>query len=50
MIPPELVGESIIAALKVGELNAFPDSMAKQIGEAYHDFAKSIIEAEMSEA
>ena len=48
--PPELVGESIVATLKAGEFHAFPDSMAKQVGGAYQDFAKNVIEAEMSEA
>ncbi|MEM9659489.1 MAG: SDR family oxidoreductase, partial [Planctomycetota bacterium] len=33
--PPELVGEAIVASLKAAELHCFPDSMAKQIGEAY---------------
>ncbi len=47
--PPELVGQAIIAALQSGEFHAFPDSMAKQIGQAYHDFAQNIVEAEVSE-
>jgi len=48
--PPELVGEAIVAALKTGEAHVFPDSMAKQIGEAYRSFAENVVEAEMSEA
>jgi NAD(P)-dependent dehydrogenase (short-subunit alcohol dehydrogenase family) len=47
--PPELVGESIVDALKAGEFHAFPDSMAKQIGGAYESFAKNVVEAELPE-
>ncbi len=47
--PPELVAEAIVQALRNGDFHVFPDSMAKQIGQAYHDFATSVIEAEMSE-
>jgi len=46
--PPELVAEAIIAALKSGEFHVFPDSMAKQIGEAYESFAKNVVEAELT--
>ncbi len=48
--PPQVVGESIVAALQAGEMHVFPDSMAKQIGEAYQSFAENVVEAEMSEA
>jgi len=44
--PPELVGEAIIAALKAGEFHVFPDSMARQIGEAYRSFAENVVEAD----
>ncbi len=47
--PPELVGEAIVTALKSGEFHVFPDSMAKQIGEAYGSFAKNIVEADLME-
>ena len=47
--PPSLVGESIISALKAGEFHAFPDSMAKQIGEQYQSFACNIVEAKLME-
>jgi short-subunit dehydrogenase len=47
--PPELVGNAIIAALASGEFHVFPDSMAKQIGEAYEDFAKGVVEDDFSE-
>lgn len=48
--PPELVGEAIVAALKSGDFHVFPDSMAKQIGEAYQSFAKNVVEADLAEA
>jgi NAD(P)-dependent dehydrogenase (short-subunit alcohol dehydrogenase family) len=47
--PPELVGEAIVAALKVGDFHVFPDSMAKQIGEAYQSFAENVVEADLTE-
>ncbi len=47
--PPSLVAESIINALATGEFHAYPDTMAKQFGEAYQSFAENIIEADMSE-
>ena len=43
--PPELVGEALVAALKAGEFHVFPDSMAKQIGEAYQSFISSHLES-----
>ncbi|QDT93150.1 SDR family oxidoreductase [Gimesia algae] len=46
---PELVAEGIVAALKAGEFHVFPDSMAKDVGAAYHSFAENVIEAEMAE-
>ena len=45
--PPELVAEAIVAALANGDLHAFPDSMAQQVGEAYQSFAENVVEAEM---
>lgn len=47
--PPLLVAEGIVAALKAGDFHLFPDSMAKQIGGAYHSFAENIIDADLSE-
>ncbi|MEO2032282.1 MAG: SDR family oxidoreductase [Planctomycetaceae bacterium] len=47
--PPALVGRAIVRALKEGDFHAFPDSMAKQIGEAYRSFAQGIVEADLSE-
>lgn len=47
--PPSLVPEGIIAALKNGEFHVFPDSMAQQVGGAYHSFAKNVVEVTMTE-
>ena len=47
--PPELVGEAIVAALKAGDFHVFPDSMSKQIGEAYQSFAENVVEADLTE-
>ncbi|MGF1498787.1 MAG: SDR family oxidoreductase [Elainellaceae cyanobacterium] len=47
--PPSLVAEGIIEALKAGEFHVFPDTMAKQIGDAYSSFAKNVVEADMME-
>jgi NADP-dependent 3-hydroxy acid dehydrogenase YdfG len=47
--PVELVSQAIIAALASNEFHSFPDSMAKQVGAAYHDFASNVIEADMAE-
>ncbi|GAB5404541.1 MAG: SDR family oxidoreductase [Aureliella sp.] len=48
--PPSLVAESIFDAFKSGDFHAFPDSMAKQFGEAYHSFASAVVESDLSEA
>lgn len=47
--PAELVGEAIVQALQAGEFHAFPDSMAKSIGDAYASFSQSIVEADLME-
>ena len=47
--PPSLVADSIVQALKAGEFHAWPDSMAKQIGSAYAEFASIVIEADLVE-
>ena len=47
---PSLVADAIVKALQNGEFHAYPDSMAQQIGEAYHGFATNVIEAELAEA
>lgn len=47
--PTELVPQAIIAALASGDFHAFPDTMAKQVGAAYQDFATNIVEANLME-
>lgn len=47
--PAELVPQAIIAALASGDFHAFPDTMAKQIGDAYRDFASNVVEANLME-
>jgi short-subunit dehydrogenase len=47
--PTSLVSEGIIAALKAGDFHLFPDTLAKQIGDAYQSFAKNIVEANIME-
>ncbi len=46
---PSLVAEAIVADLEAGNFHCFPDSTAKQIGEAYRGFAASVIEGDISE-
>lgn len=47
--PAELVPQSIIAALAENQFHAFPDTMAKQVGGVYRDFASNIVEANLME-
>ena len=47
--PAVLVPQAIIAALESGDFHAFPDSMAKQVGAVYRDFATNIVEANLME-
>lgn len=47
--PAELVPQAIIAALESGDFHAFPDTMATQVGAAYQDFARNIVEANLME-
>lgn len=47
--PAVLVPQAIIAALANGEFHAYPDTMAKQIGEAYRSFATNVVEANLME-
>ncbi|MBX3425239.1 MAG: SDR family oxidoreductase [Pirellulales bacterium] len=47
--PPSVVAESIVAALAAGEFHAFPDAMARQMGQAYEGFARNVVEAEGEE-
>lgn len=48
--PPSVVSEGIVAALKSGAYHLFPDTVAKQIGDAYRSFAENVIQTEMAEA
>lgn len=44
--PADMVGKAILEALREGDFHAFPDSMARELGEAYASFARNVIEAE----
>lgn len=44
--PPSLVADGIIEALRKGECHVFPDTMAKQLWQAYEHFAREVIEIE----
>ncbi len=48
--PASLVADAIVDALATARFHAFPDSMAKQFGEAYESFAANVIEAETAKA
>ena len=45
--PAVLVPQAILAALQTGKFHVFPDTMAKQIAEAYESFATNIVEANL---
>lgn len=47
--PAALVPAAILAALETGAFHAYPDTMAKQIGEAYQSFAAGVVEANLME-
>jgi NAD(P)-dependent dehydrogenase (short-subunit alcohol dehydrogenase family) len=47
--PASLVSEAICDALSGGDFHVFPDSMAKQLGQAYQSFAESVIDADLTE-
>jgi NADP-dependent 3-hydroxy acid dehydrogenase YdfG len=47
--PAVRVPEAILEALQNNEFHVFPDSMAKQIGNVYADFATNIVEANLME-
>lgn len=47
--PPALIPEAIIAALASKLFHVYPDSMAKEIGGVYADFATNIVEANLME-
>jgi len=45
--PASVVPAAIIAALAADDFHVFPDTMARQIGGAYRDFARDIVEADL---
>ncbi len=47
--PASQVGDGIVAALANGDFHLWPDSMAKQIGEAYRGFAENVVNQPMTE-
>ena len=47
--PASVVGDGIVATLKAGDFHLFPDTMARQIGEAYQSFAENIVDANLME-
>ncbi len=47
--PPSLVGDGIVQALADGQFHLFPDTMARNFGEAYQNFAEAIINADVGE-
>jgi NAD(P)-dependent dehydrogenase (short-subunit alcohol dehydrogenase family) len=48
--PASLVADAIFDALAAGRFHAFPDSLAKPIGEAYSSFAAKVVEADAAAA
>ncbi len=44
--PPEVVAEAMIKALQAGEFHCFPDSMAREMWDAYKGFANKVVEGE----
>lgn len=44
--PPELVADAIFEALANETFHVFPDTMARQLGEAYQSFAAAVIESD----
>ena len=47
--PAELVAQAIIDALGSSDFHVFPDTMARQVGAAYQDFASNVVEADLME-
>jgi short-subunit dehydrogenase len=45
--PPSVVAQNIVNALQAGDFHLFPDSMAKQVGGVYRNFAENIVEANL---
>ncbi len=47
--PAVLVPQAILAAMQAGEFHVFPDTMAKQVAQAYQNFATNVVEANLME-
>ena len=45
--PPSLVAEAVLAAIESGQFHVFPDTLARQLGEAYRGFAETVVEADL---
>ena len=45
--PASLVADGILQALNDEAFHAFPDTMARQVGEVYQSFAETIVEADL---
>ncbi|MCA9152410.1 MAG: SDR family oxidoreductase [Planctomycetales bacterium] len=48
--PPSLVAKELFNAIEAGRFHVWPDSMAKQFGDAYRGYAENIVEAELQES
>jgi NAD(P)-dependent dehydrogenase (short-subunit alcohol dehydrogenase family) len=46
-VPPSVVSDAVVQSLKAGDFHLFPDALAQQLGGAYLDFAKAVVEAEV---
>jgi len=47
--PPSVVADGIVAALAAGEFHVFPDSMAREFWSVYWEFAKKLVESDVTE-
>jgi len=41
------VAEAVLAAIESGQFHVFPDTLARQLGEAYRGFAETVVEADL---
>lgn len=44
--PASVVSDGIVTALKNGDFHLFPDTLAKEFGDAYKSYAEKYIETE----
>lgn len=47
--PAVLIPQGILAAMTNNDFHVFPDTLAKQVGEVYENFASNIVEANLME-